>query len=96
MFKFFRGLVVAGDKPPARKEPMLNKRRVNRALPLEPEPLLMVEVTEGNGDKDWDLWQDSVSLIDSQMQSLLPMDNGQCQPSCKDGDPYSSVRKRDR
>lgn len=98
MLKFFRSLVVAEDKASTRKRPGPDNRGVSRALPLEAEPLLMVEVTEGNEDKDWDLWQDSVSQMNSQMQSLLPLAGAgeQWQASRKDADPYSGVRKRDR
>ncbi len=30
------------------------------------------EVVEGNDHTDWDLWEDSVIALDSQMQSLGP------------------------
>ncbi len=96
MFKFFkRSAIPAHEARRSRRSP--EKGRPSRALPLEAESLLMIEVIEGNDDKDWDLWQDSVSLMDSQMQSLMPSTAGseRWHLARKDADPYASVRKRD-
>ncbi|MHB1121684.1 MAG: hypothetical protein ACYC0T_03060 [Ramlibacter sp.] len=38
-------------------------------LPPEPSSL---EITEGSEHTDWALWEDSVAVLDSRMQSLHP------------------------
>ena len=67
-------------------------------LPLQAEPLVMVEVIEGNAEKDWELWRDSVSQLDSQMQSLepAPRGNSDWHPSRRAADAYSGARLCDR
>lgn len=93
MFKFFKRWALPAHEAPRKNGRSLDQRRPSRALPLEAEPLLMVEVIEGNDDKDWDLWQNSVSLMDSQMQSLTPSAPGS--ERWHYADPFAGVRKRD-
>lgn len=66
------------------------------APPAEPAPL--PEVTEGNLESDWALWEDSVAFQDSQMPSdLSPLEavKDRSDPKQEDGsDPYASVRGR--
>lgn len=55
-------------------KPKASKRRPARQasvahLPPEPSSL---EVTEGSDHTDWALWEDSVAVLDSRMQSLHP------------------------
>ncbi|HEX7888498.1 MAG TPA: hypothetical protein VF522_03980 [Ramlibacter sp.] len=58
-------------------------------------------VGEGNTQADWSAWEDSMTALDSQLQSLLPSDRvyvRDTRPSQLDElDPFSSVRgKHDR
>ncbi len=60
--------------PPPVVKPEAPKRRSARQpavahLPPEPSSL---EVTEGSDHTDWALWEDSVAVLDSRMQSLHP------------------------
>lgn len=57
-------------------------------------------VGEGNTHADWSAWEDSMTSLDSQLQSVLPTDRvyaRETRPSQLDElDPFSSVRgKRD-
>jgi hypothetical protein len=63
-------------------------------------PLPLVEVSEGNLDSDWAMWEDSVSFQDSQMP---PLDDPRLSVRTKeklDGpdlvDPFGTVNKRSR
>jgi hypothetical protein len=73
MLKFLKGLVMAAP-PPARTRarPRPNDRgpaaNPPRAASFAPAPV--PEVIEGNDEKDWALWEDSVVALDSQMQPL--------------------------
>ena len=72
MFDFFKRLVAPAARPttPAAKRTP-TKRKAVSAEPMAaaiPAP----EVVEGNDRTDWDLWEDSVNALDSQMQSLTP------------------------
>lgn len=58
-------------------------------------------VGEGNTHADWSAWEDSMTALDSQLQSVLPADRVYTQetrPSQLDElDPFASVRgKRDK
>jgi len=69
MFKFLKRSAVPEAKraaPPRKPAP---KTHVPEA---RPEPAALPEVTEGNEQTDWALWEDSVAALDSQMQSLSP------------------------
>ena len=68
----FFGLFKRTPVPVAK--PKASKRRPARQpadahLPPEPSSL---EVTEGSDHSDWALWEDSVAVLDSRMQSLHP------------------------
>lgn len=68
----FFGLFKRTQAPVAK--PKAAKRRPARQpadahLPPEPSSL---EVTEGSDHTDWALWEDSVAVLDSRMQSLHP------------------------
>lgn len=68
----FFGLFKRTPAPVAK--PKASKRRPSRqaAVPhLPPEPSSL-EVTEGSDHTDWALWEDSVAVLDSRMQSLHP------------------------
>ena len=63
-----------------------------------PEPAPLPEVTEGNLDSDWALWEDSVAFQDSQMPSnfnALESVRERDQPKREEGpDPFAQVRGR--
>jgi hypothetical protein len=71
MFNFLKRLFAPAPTPPTR--PVKSKSRKKRALePVVRGALPVPEVVEGNDHTDWDLWEDSVAALDSQMQSLSP------------------------
>lgn len=82
---------TSGTRPASRPSP-------TAGLPPAPPPL--PEVTEGNQDSDWAMWEDSVAFQDSQMPSafneLEAVRTRDDPPKKKDGtpDPFSTVRKR--
>ena len=53
---------------PTPSERLLHARERRRF----PRPLPVPEVVEGNEDADWSLWEESVSLQNSQMQPAWP------------------------
>ena len=71
MFNFFKRLFGREPTPPTR--PAKSRPRKNgRSSQSCVQPLPVPEVVEGNDHTDWDLWEDSVIALDSQMQSLSP------------------------
>lgn len=71
MFNFFKRLVVR--EPTAQPRPVRAKSGQSRAVePVMSAALPVPEVVEGNDHTDWDLWEHSVTALDSQMQSLSP------------------------
>jgi hypothetical protein len=65
MFKFLKRSVPTSKPKPAAPRKSSRSRADERT---EPSPL--PEVTEGNEQTDWALWEDSVAALDSQMQGL--------------------------
>ena len=67
MFKFWKRSAV----PEVRRAP---PRKSARKSPsdVSTEPAALPEITEGNEQSDWALWEDSMTALDSQMQSLGP------------------------
>ena len=66
--------------------------------PLTDEPPLP-EVVEGNEHTDWALWEDSVIVLDSQMQGLTPSARiyereKQTPSEFQDLDPFARVNKK--
>jgi hypothetical protein len=71
MFNFFKRLL--GSEPAPLTRPAKSRSRKSRAIePVVPGAIPVPEVVEGNDHTDWDLWEDSVIALDSQMQSLSP------------------------
>lgn len=68
MFNFFKSLVGLKAKPPTR--PAKRRSRKRASEPVVAGAIPTPEVVEGNDHTDWDLWEDSVNALDSQMQSL--------------------------
>lgn len=90
------------DKPAAEDAPARPRQRPTQARgakqpSTEPPPL--PEVTEGNLESDWALWEDSVAFQDSQMPSsfgdLESVKTRDDKPVKRgDPDPFATVRKR--
>ena len=77
--------------PPARRDPP--------PMPEAAAPL--PDVVEGNEHSDWALWEDSVNVLDSQMQGLTPSvriyeRDKQTPSEFQDIDPFSGINKRSR
>lgn len=74
MFGFFKRSPPApakrAGKDSGKGAPRQARTSTRGPLPLAPAPL--PQVVEGNEQTDWALWEDSVMLLDSQMQSLTP------------------------
>lgn len=95
--KFFKPT----PKPVAPARP--STRPASRPSPtagLPPAPPPLPEVTEGNLESDWAMWEDSVAFQDSQMPSafneLEAVKTRDDPPKKKEHapDPFSAVRKR--
>lgn len=87
----------AASKPVARHP---SNARKDVAPPL-PEAVPLPEVVEGNEHTDWALWEDSVNVLDSQMQGLAPSAriyerDKQTPSEYQDLDPFSRVNKKSR
>ena len=99
MFNLFKR-----SPPPSERLAAKNPRRVSSKAALGattaaelPESALP-EVQEGNEQTDWALWEDSVLVMDSQLQGLTPSsriyERVKEQPSeYQDIDPFSGIRK---
>jgi hypothetical protein len=72
LFSFFLRLVGLAPKPQTRPARRRSKNRNTASEPVVPGAIPAPEVVEGNDHTDWDLWEDSVVALDSQMQSLSP------------------------
>lgn len=97
MFKFLkRSSAPEPRKPAPQRKPAAKQSAQDPRLP---EPSVLPEVTEGNEQTDWALWEDSVAALDSQMQSLGPSSAygrlGASSNYQDDVDAFSSVRKKD-
>lgn len=97
MFKFLKRTAVPEPRKPApQRKPAAKRDAQDHRLP---EPSVLAEVTEGNEQTDWALWEDSVAALDSQMQSLSPSSAygrlGSSSNYQDDIDAFSSVRKKD-
>lgn len=106
MLKFFKPKPPPGASAPSRaaaSSPRTPSRPPARSHPgagLPPAPPPLPEVSEGNQESDWAMWEDSVAFQDSQMPSAfneLDAVKTRDEPvQKKDGapDPFSAVRKR--
>lgn len=72
-FGLFKRAPAPVAKPKASKSTPSKPRPARRPsiVELPPEPSSL-EVTEGSDHTDWALWEDSVAVLDSRMQSLHP------------------------
>src|SRR6266568_7296758 len=67
MFKFLKRSVPTQKPKPA---PQRKAAATSRGFDARTESGPLPEVTEGNEQSDWALWEDSVVALDSQMQGL--------------------------
>jgi hypothetical protein len=104
MFNPFKKSSPPPQRPKARAAPRdTGKPAASSASPF-PLPLrepALPEVQEGNDVTDWALWEDSVLVMDSQMQGLTPSariyEREKERPSeYQDIDPFSSVHKKSK
>jgi hypothetical protein len=70
MFKFFKR--AAAPAPKSVKKPAPQKKPPAQAAAVLGEPVPVPDVVEGNDHTDWALWEDSMNVLDSQMQSITP------------------------
>lgn len=72
MLNFFKKLIGISEKPtrPVAKRKTRKSPTRSEDIHSSFDPIPVAEVREGNDHKDWGLWEDSVSVIDSQMQPL--------------------------
>jgi hypothetical protein len=71
MFGFLKRRISVKAAAPHR-EPMTSRTAVVRRNFDHLPPLPSAEVTEGNDEADWSLWEDSVAFQDSQMPTPYP------------------------
>lgn len=70
IFKFLRR--SPPPAPPAKTKSVKTKRKARGdTLPMSPEPSSL-QVTEGSAHEDWELWENSVAELDSQLSTLQP------------------------
>lgn len=77
MFNLFKRSTPPAVKSPVKKRaPGAQQPPIPTPLRTAPDdsqaPVALPEVVEGNEHTDWALWEDSMTALDSQMQSLTP------------------------
>lgn len=103
MLKFFKSAPKPAPAPArpttvARPRPSTpNSSSARAGTPPVPPPL--PEVSEGNQESDWAMWEDSVAFQDSQMPSVFnefdAVKTRDEEPKKSGGpDPFATVRKR--
>lgn len=68
MFRIFRP--AAGQATIPKNGPRPGPAPARRSSAVAQAPLPLPQVTEGNTQEDWALWEDSVTAFDSQFDSL--------------------------
>jgi hypothetical protein len=99
MLKFFKS-APKRTRPASVSQPRpaaASSTSARSAMPPVPPPL--PEVSEGNQESDWAMWEDSVAFQDSQMPSAfneLDAVKTHDEPPKRKGeaDPFSTVRRR--
>ena len=95
MFKFFKRS-IAPDPVPSRRRKSAAK---SHGAEVVSGPTPLPQVSEGNEQSDWALWEDSMTAMDSQMQSLgfLPSHHARLEEPTdrQELDAYSKVAKKD-
>lgn len=100
MFNFFKRPASSPEKASAKPARRPDSSPQNNTPELSEAPSLP-EVVEGNEHTDWALWEDSVNVLDSQMQGLTPSariyeKDKQTPSEFQDIDPFSRVNKKSR
>jgi hypothetical protein len=98
MFSFFKRSDKESGHGVHRPNPQFKRPAKNTGLDIR-DPLPLPQVTEGNEDSDWAMWEDSVMEQDSQMQSQFrdtvpsefPMEQ-HVEPN-NNNDPFAKVSK---
>lgn len=76
MFNLFKRSTPPAVKSPIRSQGQAGARKPTPAPAIAPDeiqgPTSLPEVVEGNEQTDWALWEDSMTALDSQMQSITP------------------------
>jgi len=97
MLKFFNHTPPEPAKP-AGTPPPHARQAASASGPAVPEAPPLPEVSEGNQDSDWAMWEDSVAFQDSQMPSeygeLNSVKERGKDSRNEDLDPFSTVRRR--
>lgn len=93
MFNFFKRSAPPPVNPATRSP---RQSAPPAAAALAHDPVSVPEVQEGNEHTDWALWEDSVMVLDSQLQGLTPSariyERVKERPSeYQDIDPFSSI-----
>lgn len=91
---------AATPKPRAAAKPPSRRASRSRALADLPPPPGALQVSEGSEQTDWALWEDSVALLDSQLQSLQPavkiyQPERPTSTDMQDLEPFARVRRKD-
>lgn len=73
MLRIFRRLWGPASDPSSEHSARAQSK-APAALPVVAEPIPVPEVVEGNGESDWNLWQDSVMTLES-LQQVAPASN---------------------
>ncbi len=101
MLKFFKSAPkpTAPAKPAATAKPRPAASAAPARVGTPPVPPPLPEVSEGNQESDWAMWEDSVAFQDSQMPSVfneLDAVKTRDEKPKKSGepDPFAAVRKR--
>ena len=106
MFNLFKRSPPAPLKSAVKSAPRRDAPKA--VLPTPPEQphaalpeASLPEVQEGNEHTDWALWEDSVNVLDSQMQGLTPSAkiyerDKQTPSEYQELDPFARVNKKSR
>lgn len=101
MFNPFKRSVPAPAKPVAKPVKRQASGTTAPIAPGMPYDAPLPEVVEGNEHTDWALWEDSVNVLDSQMQGLTPSAkiyerDKQTPSEYQDLDPFARVNRKSR
>jgi hypothetical protein len=102
IFKFFKREPAKPVAVPAKAKAKAAPRRKSKGdttLPMLPPEPSTLEVTEGSTHSDWELWEDSVAALDSQMSTLQPTSRFRHEPETptefQDIEAFATVRHKD-
>ncbi|MDQ6881344.1 MAG: hypothetical protein M3150_04540 [Pseudomonadota bacterium] len=99
MFNLFKRSPPPPERPGAQNPRRVSPKAVTAATAaVELPELALPEVQEGNEQTDWALWEDSVLVMDSQLQGLTPSSRiyerlKEPPSEYQDIDPFSSISK---